>query len=81
MEGGSLSPLIRGCAWLVEMPDKPPRAIDVSLDLHLDRDPVEGEIHRLDGTAVSFSGWMELAALLERERAAASDRAPPEAQT
>ena len=57
------------------------RELDVSLDVHLDCEPVEGEMRRPDGTAESFSGWMELAALLERERAAASAEAPPEALT
>ena len=70
---------MRGCGWLLEMPENPRRELDVFLDVHLDRDPVEGEMRRPDGTAESFSGWMELAALLERERAAANAPAPPEA--
>lgn len=58
------------------------RETDVSVDLHLDRDPPEGEVRRADGTAVAFSGWIELAAILERERRGASPPpAPPEAPT
>ena len=52
----------------------------VSVDMRLDLEPVQGEIMRADGTAVHFSGWMELAAALERERAGISPvSAPPEA--
>lgn len=57
------------------MSDHCPR---VSVDLRLDREPVEGEIMRADGSAVHFSGWIELAAALERERTATSPPAPPE---
>ena len=63
------------------MPENQRRELDVSLDVHLHRDPVQGEMRRTDGTAESFSGWMELAALLERERASASAQARPEAPT
>ena len=52
----------------------------VSVDLRLDREPIEGEILRCDGSAVHFAGWIELAAALERERSAATPpTAPPEA--
>ena len=45
----------------------------VTVALVPDSDPVAGEID-VDGTILSFSGWMELTALLDQARA---DRPPP----
>ena len=65
--------LDRPTGWVCDMSDERPR---VSVDVRLDCEPVEGEITRPDGSAVHFSGWIELAAALERERAVTPPKAP-----
>ena len=65
------------------MPSKPlRRTVEVGLGLDVGTEPIRGHVHDVRGTALPFTGWLELIQLLDQIRsgssadACESDQAP-----